>query len=192
MNRAANQQTIVVATANTGKLAELQKALSGWNLSGIRVSPEEVGTTYEENALLKARFALANDPSADGALADDSGLEVEALPDELGVYSARFGGGLSDHEKNLLLLEKLEGKSRAARFVCVLALVLRDGREELFRGEIAGTIANGLCGKHGFGYDPLFIPDGEERTFAQMLPEEKALYSHRAKALEQLLRRVQP
>lgn len=184
--------SVVVASTNAGKLAELRAALpSVWRLGGISVSPEETGTTYEENARIKAYAALAAHPEAEAALADDSGLEVAALPDLLGVYSARFGGLDSDEEKNALLLEMLaEKQDREAKFVCVLALVFRDGREILARGEVAGQIAEQESGNGGFGYDPLFIPEGEERTFGEMTAAEKARYSHRSRALEVLLQEV--
>lgn len=184
--------SVVVASTNAGKLAELRAALpSVWRLGGISVSPEETGTTYEENARIKAYAALAAHPEAEAALADDSGLEVAALPDLLGVYSARFGGLDSDEEKNALLLEMLaEKQDREAKFVCVLALVFRDGREILARGEVAGQIAEQESGNGGFGYDPLFIPEGEERTFGEMTAAEKARYSHRSRALAVLLQEV--
>lgn len=184
--------SVVVASTNAGKLAELRAALpSVWRLGGISVSPEETGTTYEENARIKAYAALAAHPEAEAALADDSGLEVAALPDLLGVYSARFGGLDSDEEKNALLLEMLaEKQDREAKFVCVLALVFRDGREILARGEVAGTISKQPLGNDGFGYDPLFIPEGEERTFGEMTAAEKARYSHRSRALAVLLQEV--
>lgn len=184
--------SVVVASTNAGKLAELRAALpSVWRLGGISVSPEETGTTYEENARIKAYAALAAHPEAEAALADDSGLEVAALPDWLGVYSARFGGLDSDEEKNALLLEMLaEKQDRKAKFVCVLALVFRDGREILARGEVAGTISKQPLGNDGFGYDPLFIPEGEERTFGEMTAAEKARYSHRSRALAVLLQEV--
>lgn len=184
--------SVVVASTNAGKLAELRAALpSVWRLGGISVSPEETGTTYEENARIKAYAALAVHPEAEAALADDSGLEVAALPDLLGVYSARFGGLDSDEGKNALLLEMLaEKQDREAKFVCVLALVFRDGREILARGEVAGTISKQPLGNDGFGYDPLFIPEGEERTFGEMTAAEKARYSHRSRALAVLLQEV--
>lgn len=180
---------VVVATGNAGKVKEIQEALEplGWQLEGIGnlPMPEETGATYEENAALKAcTIALATGLPA---LADDSGLEVEALGGEPGVYSARFGNRPNDLERNLYLLERLrDKKNRRAKFVSVVVLAYPDGVVEEYRGEVPGVILEGPRGSSGFGYDPLFMPYGETCTFAELSLEEKRAISHRGKALEAL------
>lgn len=180
---------VVVATGNAGKVREIAAALSplGWSLEGLggRPLPEETGATYEENAALKAcAAALATGLPA---LADDSGLEVEALGVQPGVYSARFGGRRSDLERNLYLLEQLRrAPSRRAKFVSVVVLAYPDGHVEHYRGELPGTLLEGPRGEGGFGYDPLFVPDGDTRTLAEMTLEEKQAVSHRGRALAAL------
>lgn len=182
--------TVVVATSNAGKVREIAEALAplGWHLRALGPTqlPEETGETYEENAALKAHAAA----QATGlpALADDSGLEVEALPGELCVRSARFGDLRSDAERNQLLLSKLQGQSnRRARFISVVVLAFPDGTQRSYRGEVAGTLLEQPRGSEGFGYDPLFVPQGESRTFAEMSTTEKKALSHRGRALEGLL-----
>ncbi|MEW6421726.1 MAG: RdgB/HAM1 family non-canonical purine NTP pyrophosphatase [Deinococcota bacterium] len=181
---------VVVATGNPGKVREIAEALSdlSWELEGLNgvLLPEETGTTYEENAALKACAATV----ATGlpALADDSGLEVAALDGQPGVYSARFGNRTNDTERNLYLLEKLRGaKDRRAKFVSVVMLAYPDGHVETYRGEVPGTLLEGPRGENGFGYDPLFVPDGETRTLAEMTLAEKRVISHRGRALAALL-----
>ena len=181
---------VVVATGNAGKVREIADALSelGWQLEGLNglSLPEETGTTYEENAALKAcAAALAKGLPA---LADDSGLEVAALDGQPGVYSARFGNRPNDTERNLYLLEKLRGvQDRRAKFVSVVMLAYPDGHVETYRGELTGTLLEGPRGENGFGYDPLFVPDGETRTLAEMTVAEKRAISHRGRALADLL-----
>lgn len=181
---------VVVATGNAGKVREIAEALSelGWQLEGLNglTLPEETGTTYEENAALKAcAAALAKGLPA---LADDSGLEVAALDGQPGVYSARFGNRPNDTERNLYLLEKLRGvQDRRAKFVSVVMLAYPDGHVETYRGELTGTLLEGPRGENGFGYDPLFVPDGETRTLAEMTVAEKRAISHRGRALAALL-----
>ena len=145
----------------------------------------ETEATFEGNALLKARFIYQK--YGVSALADDSGLEVEALGQRPGVLSARYSGENATAASNNALLQKeMEGKqNRNARFVAVLALVL-EGEEHIFRGEVNGTIAQKCMGTHGFGYDPLFIPDGFDQTFGQLPSEIKQQISHRSKAIKQL------
>ncbi|GAA5513709.1 dITP/XTP pyrophosphatase [Deinococcus carri] len=181
---------VVVATGNAGKVREIAEALPGlsWQLEGLGglPLPEETGTTYEENAALKACAAAM----ARGlpALADDSGLEVAALGGQPGVYSARFGGRDSDLERNLYLLERLRGAAdRRAKFVSVVMLAYPDGHLETYRGEMTGTLLEGPRGENGFGYDPLFVPDGETRTLAEMTVAEKRALSHRGRALTALM-----
>lgn len=179
-----------MASGNAGKVREIAEALSGlgWQLEGLegRRLPEETGTTYEENAALKAcAIALT---SGVPALADDSGLEVAALDGQPGVYSARFGNRENDTERNLYLLERLRGQAdRRARFVSVVMLAYPNGKVETYRGELNGTLLEGPRGDNGFGYDPLFVPDGQSRTLAEMSIAEKRSISHRGRALAALL-----
>lgn len=180
---------VVVATGNTGKVREIEEALSdlGWELRplGDLTLPEETGASYEENAALKACSVALE--TGIPALADDSGLEVDALNGEPGIYSARFGNRPSDLERNLYLLERMRNKaSRRAKFVSVVVLAYPDGVVEEYRGELAGTLLEGPRGDGGFGYDPLFIPDGDTRTLAEMTVAEKRAISHRGRALAAL------
>jgi XTP/dITP diphosphohydrolase len=181
---------VVLATSNPGKLAELQDAFPAWRFSGLdehagAAMPEETGATFEENASAKARAVCA----ATGlpALADDSGLCVDALDGAPGVRSARFAGeGAGDAANRAALLARMrhvDATARSARFVCVLALARPDGRVELARGECPGRLIAEERGTGGFGYDPLFVPDGETRTFAEMSIAEKATLSHRGRAI---------
>lgn len=187
---------IALASRNAGKLAEL-RALSGGRLDLVAMPTdpeppevEEDGDTYEANALAKAR-AVARHVRGP-ALADDSGLEVDALDGRPGVWSARYGGeGLDDAGRCRRLLEEIGDRGdRAARFVCVLALVDGD-REVVARGVLDGEIARAPRGASGFGYDPVFVPAGlGGRTFAEATAEEKNRISHRARAMAALLDRL--
>jgi XTP/dITP diphosphohydrolase len=145
---------------------------------------EETGATLEENALLKAQSA--HELTGDMALADDSGLFVEALDGRPGVYSSRFAGeGVSYSDNNDRLLELMKGiplEKRAARFVCVVALIQEKGDPRIFSGKVAGWITTRPEGERGFGYDPVFYHPPSGRTFAQMSPEEKNRISHRYQA----------
>ena len=185
--------SLLVASGNPGKVKVLRSYLAGLPralrfLTDYPDIPEvaETGSTFEENAALKAKgYARA---SGLQTLADDSGLEVEALGQAPGVYSARYGGpGLSDRDRCELLLRNLADTGdvdRRARFVCVVAVALPSGEMELFRGERIGRIAAYMKGEHGFGYDPVFIPEGHERTYAEMEPAYKSGVSHRQAAME--------
>lgn len=183
---------LLVATKNAHKLKEMKEIL---NIPGLELislleveNPPEIvedGSTFKENALIKAR-TVANSLSC-WAMADDSGIEVDALKGEPGVHSARFGGeNLSDAQRNRLLLQRLEGvpiEKRTARFRCVMAVVSPDGEEFVAEGRCEGRIALAPRGDHGFGYDPLFLlPDG--RTMAELPPEKKNRISHRYRALQ--------
>lgn len=186
---AAQDKQVVVATGNAGKVREIAEALAGlgWALMplGSLPLPEETGVTYEENAALKACAAAV--ASGRLALADDSGLEVAALGGQPGVYSARFGNRQSDQERNLYLLEKLRGQTdRRAKFVSVIILASPEGQLETYRGELSGQILEGPRGENGFGYDPLFLPDGHTLTLAEMTVAEKRAISHRGQALAAL------
>ena len=185
--------SILIATRNPGKVKEITFILedSGWSFSSLQEfenveSPEENGATYSENAIVKARcYALATGMHA---LADDSGLEVEALAGAPGVFSARYAGeNASDAERRELLLselEKTDDKDRRARFVSVVAIASPDGAIlNLSEGRCEGIITTVPRGTGGFGYDPLFIPDGYDQTFAELPENVKNRISHRARAL---------
>ena len=180
----------VLASNNTKKLIEMREILLGIGISvvsmrdlGIDSEPEETGATFEENALIKARAAMS--ASGQPAIADDSGLCVSALGGGPGVYSARYGGpGLSDGERTQLLLRELGDElNRAAKFVCAIACVFPNGREIVLRGECGGEITKEPRGSGGFGYDPIFEPEGLGCTMAQLTPEGKHKISHRGRAL---------
>lgn len=185
---------LLVATRNRNKVREIRDKFAG--LSGIEllslddIAPlpdiEEDGSTFEENALKKARETarLAGIP----AMADDSGLEVDALGGEPGVLSARYAGdGATDLDRNRLVLEKMKdvpnGK-RAARFVCVIAIAFPGGNERVTRGTCDGEIAREPRGDHGFGYDPIFFLPDRGVTMAEIPLREKNVISHRARALD--------
>lgn len=185
-------KTIVFASANTHKLDEIRamlpadiELLSSADI-GFTEEVDETGDTFEENAELKAE-ALYNF-SGKPCFADDSGLEVKALKKQPGVKSARYAGEPVNHQKNTeLLLRNLEGKKdRSARFVTLICLKTAD-KTLFFEGEVRGSIASEPRGTNGFGYDPVFIPEGETRTFAEMSSEEKNAISHRKNAVMKLL-----
>jgi XTP/dITP diphosphohydrolase len=183
----------VLASNNPGKLRELNTILSALGLevisqreAGLNLDVEETGTTFEENSLLKAQAAC----QASGmiAIADDSGLEVDALNGAPGVYSARYGTpDLDDQGRTALLLKNMEGKEeRACRFVSVVTCCFPDGRVLVARGTCEGQVAENPQGDNGFGYDPIFYVPELEKTFAQLSDEEKNARSHRGRALQKL------
>lgn len=181
---------IVLASHNQGKMKEMQPILAGYGVElvlqsalGMNIEVEETGTTFRENALLKAH-AVA-DATNMPAIADDSGLMVDALNGAPGVYTARYGGeGLSDAERYRLLLSALTGQTnRAAHFYSCIACVFPTGETLTAQGVCDGTIAFAPMGADGFGYDPVFFVPSLRKTFAQMTAEEKNSVSHRAKAL---------
>jgi XTP/dITP diphosphohydrolase len=191
--------TLLLATRNKHKLGELSRILTAAGASGLTVIgladvpdfPEapETGATFEENALAKARDAVA----ATGlpSIADDSGISVDALNGMPGVLSARWAGRGRDDGANLrLLLEQLEDvpdERRGGAFVCAAALVTPEGKETVVRGEWPGTIIRAPRGANGFGYDPIFVPEGYEVSSAELSPQEKDSQSHRGRALRLLL-----
>ncbi len=183
---------LVLATTNRGKVAELRRILAGLDielLSAAEVSlpeVEETGTTFLDNARLKAHAAAV--ASGLPSIADDSGLVVDALGGEPGVRSARYAGEPGDDEANLrLVLERMSGvENRAARFVCAAVLATPDGREWTAEGVLEGALTTAPRGSGGFGYDPIFLPDGHGRTTAEMAPEEKDAISHRGRAFRAL------
>ena len=183
---------LVLASKNPKKLVEMNDILSHLGVevcseaeAGVDVEVEETGTTFEENSLLKARAVM--EASGMPAIADDSGLCVDALGGAPGVYSARYGGPeLDDAGRYRLLLENLRGQmTRTAKFVSVITCCFPNGDVICSRGECPGTIAYAPQGEGGFGYDPVFFVPGLKKTFAQLSPEEKNAISHRGKALEQ-------
>ena len=182
---------LVLASKNKKKLAEMNDILSHLGVevcseaeAGVDVEVEETGTTFEEKSLLKARAVM--EASGLPAIADDSGLCVDALGGAPGVYSARYGGeGLDDVGRYRLLLENMKGQMpRTAKFVSVITCCFPNGDVISARGECPGTIAFAPMGEGGFGYDPVFFIPGLKKTFAQLTPEEKNAISHRGKALE--------
>lgn len=186
-------ETLIIATHNVGKAAEINRLLEGKyevkSLKDLGYHEEivEDGDSFQANALIKARtiFEKFGKP----CFADDSGLEVDALGGAPGIYSARFAGEPSDDSaNNLLLLEKLEGNAnRGAQFRTVIAYIDGSGQEHFFTGIVRGTLLARLTGDQGFGYDPLFLPEGESRTFAQMSKDEKNRISHRGIAINHLI-----
>ena len=186
---------MLAATTNKHKVREFQEILEDLKekiniitTDAVPNFPEiiEDGTTFEENAMKKAKEASAYADMV--AMADDSGLVVEALGGAPGIYSARYAGeGATDADRIAKLLKNMEGKTnRKARFVCVISLAYRGNLAAQFRGEVEGTIIDAPRGENGFGYDPLFVPEGFERTYAQITAEEKNDISHRANALRKL------
>ena len=175
---------IYVATHNAHKLREIGEILAGCELVPDDPAAEENAATFEGNALVKVR-AIAARHRGDWCLADDSGLEVDALGGAPGVRSARYAGEPSSTPaNNALLLKNLEGvRNRTARFVCAVALVDPAGQEHVVRGVCPGWIAAAPSGAGGFGYDPLFIPDGHAVSFADLGEAAKNAISHRARAL---------
>lgn len=181
---------LVLASKNAKKLVEMQDILSHLGVEvclqsdvGVDVDVEETGTTFEENSLLKAKAVM--EASGLPAIADDSGLCVDALNGAPGVYSARYGGeGLDDVGRYRLLLENMRGMPRGAKFVSVITCCFPNGDVLTSRGECPGTIAFAPQGEGGFGYDPVFFVPSLKKTFAQLTAEEKNAISHRGKALE--------
>jgi XTP/dITP diphosphohydrolase len=192
---------VLLATRNRKKLIELQRILDGalgahrialLGLDDVEEMPElpETGLTFGENALTKAREACrrADLPT----VADDSGLAVDALNGMPGVFSARWAGRHGDDRANLELLlaqvSDVPDEHRKASFVCAVALVLPGGKEHLVEGRQSGRLLRAPRGEGGFGYDPIFLGDGQDRTNAELTPQEKDAISHRGKALRELSR----
>ena len=192
-------KTIYLASGNVHKLHELQTALnqvglpvkvSGPDNIGGMPEVEETGSTFEANALLKANGLKEIGPQDGWFLADDSGIEIDALDGRPGVISARYAGlGCDDEKNNNKVLEEMKDvpdHDRTCRFRCVLALV-GENLEKTFAGACEGTLLSKRQGTGGFGYDPLFLPNESKSTFAQITLEEKAMISHRARALNKLI-----
>jgi XTP/dITP diphosphohydrolase len=193
MTREFTGDRLVIATHNPGKRAEIAALLAPFGVGVVGAAelglpePEETGTTFESNAALKA-LAAAN-ASGFPALADDSGLVVPALDGAPGVYSARWAGPDRNFARAMTLVEErlAERSDRRAMFVAVLALAWPDGHVECFRGEAHGALVFPPRGNRGFGYDPIFLPEGGTLTFGEMAPEEKHAISHRADAFRKLV-----
>ncbi len=194
-------KVILIASSNQGKIKEISALLSpyGFEVKTLKdfpeiTPPEETGKSFFENALLKARYYA--EKTGVPSLADDSGIEVDALNGAPGIYSARFAGkGATDEENNKKLLELLKDvpeEKRTARFVCVMVLYHPSGKYLVAKGVWEGRIATSPRGSHGFGYDPLFLVKelDYKKTSAELLPEEKNRLSHRAKALKELVRKL--
>lgn len=175
---------LIVATHNKNKVREISQMLPGWEIVAEDSAAEETETTFVGNALLKARALRPRHPGA-WILADDSGLEVFALGGAPGVRSARYAGEDGNTPKNnALLLKNMSGvDDRRAQFTCAVALIAPDGTERTVEGHCPGKILTVPAGEGGFGYDPLFVPDGFTKTFAELRPEEKNAISHRGRAL---------
>nr|WP_325303395.1 XTP/dITP diphosphatase [uncultured Dysosmobacter sp.] len=183
-------EKFVLATHNPGKLKEMSAILAELGIQvvgpgelGIDVEVEETGTTFAENAMLKAQAICA--ASGLPAIADDSGLCVDALNGGPGVYSARYGGeGLDDRGRTMLLLQNMRGQTtRAAHFACAICCVFPSGDTLTAEGRCEGAIAFAPMGEGGFGYDPVFLVPEKAKTFSQLTAEEKNAISHRGKAL---------
>lgn len=190
------EEKIIFATGNENKMKEIRMILSDLGMpilsmkeAGVYADVVEDGTTFEENALIKAT-EIAKHVHNCIVLADDSGLEIDYLNKEPGIYSARYAGEDTSYDiKNHLLLSRLEGvpdEQRTARFVCAVAAVFPDGETEVVRGTIEGRIGYEIVGEHGFGYDPIFYLPEYACTTAELEPEKKNELSHRGKALRMM------
>jgi XTP/dITP diphosphohydrolase len=188
-------ERLVVATHNPGKVREIGALLAPFGVEAVSAGeldipePDETGSTFAENACQKAVHSAKH--SGLPALADDSGLEVQALGGDPGIYSARWGGPEKDFNKAMekvhLALEEKGASTpdeRRANFICVLALAMPDGSCKTYEGKVFGHIVWPMQGARGFGYDPIFMPDGHDITFGEMDPEKKHEMSHRARAFQ--------
>ena len=184
---------IIVASTNAGKIREIKAMLDeiGIEVKSIKdvcdgdVDIEENGTTFKENALIKAQTLcnMINKPT----LADDSGLEVDAMDKAPGIYSARFMGYDTSYDiKNQAIIDAVEGKDRTARFICAMALCVPNEEPIIIEESFEGQIHTHIEGENGFGYDPMFIPDGFDVTLGHIDPEVKNKISHRSKAIQQV------
>ena len=191
----------VLASKNQHKLAEISKIVAQFGMElvlqselGLDIDVDETGETFEENSMLKARAVM--ETSGMPAIADDSGLMVDALDGAPGVYSARYGGShdRTDEERYRYLLSNLENvpdEKRGAKFVSVITLLYPDGHAIVARGECPGTILHAPRGENGFGYDPVFFVTSEGKSMAELSPERKNEISHRARALQVLAARLE-
>ena len=191
-------QTLVIATHNAGKLREITDLLGPFGVTTRSAAdfgldePDETETTFEGNARIKAHYAARQ--SGLPALSDDSGIEVTALDNQPGVYTADWaetGDGRDFGMAMTKVWQMLEdihaAEPRGARFVCTLCLAWPDGSDQIFRGEVSGRIVWPMRGENGFGFDPIFLPDGHDETFGEMKPVEKHAISHRAVAFRKMI-----
>lgn len=193
MARRLETGRLVIASHNAGKLREIAELVAPFGVEAVAAGtlglpePAETGTTFQANAELKARAAAES--AGLPALADDSGLVVPALGGAPGIHSARWAGPERNFARAMDRVETELGEEadRSAHFVCALALAWPDGHCETFEGRVDGTLVWPPRGSHGFGYDPIFLPDGETLTFGEMEPTEKHAMSHRARAFAQLV-----
>jgi XTP/dITP diphosphohydrolase len=192
MARRFTEPRLIIASHNQGKIVEITALLAPYGIEVISAAslglpePDETETTFEGNAALKARAAAQ--VTGLPALSDDSGLVVPALGGAPGIYSARWAGPQRDFAAAMARVQReLGDKDRAAVFVAVLALVWHDGEEVLFRGEVYGRLTWPPRGDRGFGYDPMFVPEGHAITFGEMPPDEKYRLDHRARAFEKMV-----
>ncbi|WP_414049889.1 XTP/dITP diphosphatase [Macrococcus animalis] len=183
---------IVIATGNQGKINDFKHIFKDYNVVGIKslipdFDVEETGATFEENAAIKSEYGAKVLNKI--VISDDSGLEVDALNNAPGVYSARYAGVDATDEENLqLVLENMKNKeNRNARFVCVIAVSTPGKPTQTFRGEVEGTLLDEPIGENGFGYDPIFYIESHGKTTAEMTSKEKAQISHRGKAIQKML-----
>jgi XTP/dITP diphosphohydrolase len=179
-----------LCSTNEGKLRELRAALPEWKIEllGIEGYPPETGATYYENARAKADFGRSHEPEA-WVIGEDSGIEVRGLDGRPGINSARFGGA-NPVGRLLDELRDVEGDGRRARYVCELVVLTPEGEERRGTGVLDGRIVRGSRGSEGFGYDPIFVPDGERQTVAELGNDWKRTNSHRARAAEALSTQV--
>ncbi|MEQ8667232.1 MAG: RdgB/HAM1 family non-canonical purine NTP pyrophosphatase [Rhodospirillales bacterium] len=192
-HRRFTEGKLIIASHNAGKVREIGELLEPFGIEVVSAGdlglpePEETGETFVDNARLKAEAAAAAGDLP--ALADDSGFAVAALGGAPGVFSARWAGPDKDFGKAMQTVEEMlrGAEDRSARFVCALALSWPDGETEVFEGTVSGSVTWPPRGDKGFGYDPVFVPAGDERTFAEMEPAEKHAISHRAAAFRQLV-----
>lgn len=192
MGRLFIEKTLLIATGNAGKLREIEQLFFGFDITIASTKPyalqepEETGSNFIENAMIKACYY--GERTGLAALADDSGLCIDLLNGEPGIYSARFAKDGKDFPYAFSLIqERLGGKESSAHFICALALRFPDGHIETTEGRVDGSISFPPRGSFGHGYDPIFIPNGYDVTFAQMQDEQKNNISHRAEAFKKLM-----
>ena len=192
MARPFTGNRLVIASHNPGKVEEISELLAPFGIQAVPAAalgipePEETGDSFEGNAALKAKAAA--EASGLPAIADDSGLVVPALGGAPGIYSARWAGPAKDFRVAMARVQReLDDRDRSATFVAVLVLAWPDGEIELFRGDVAGRLVWPPRGERGFGYDPIFVPEGGAETFGEMEPAEKHKISHRACAFAKLV-----
>jgi XTP/dITP diphosphohydrolase len=183
---------LILATHNPGKIAEFKRHFECFGTEIITAKelnlsePDEIAGTFIGNARIKAEYIFETTKQA--ALADDSGLCIHYLNDAPGVDSAYYGGDHNFDKAMDRVLDELQNvTNRSAYFISVLVMILNDGTEIIAEGRVNGTITTEKRGANGFGYDPIFIPDGQDKTFAEMTADEKKLFSHRARAFDQLI-----